>query len=215
MKQYVSAICCGRPVKEMFTVPVRGGSPFSSFQGIRRCRSSVLLLVCCRIHIPCLPVRPGSHGRGSRESVYRRNPVSACFRMSLVFMSRWLVGSSSISRFTGSSNSFNHGESCALSTGKHFHFLHGLFRSTEHESTQQVAYLVAYFPFATSSMVWNTVRFSSSKDAWFCAKYPICTLCPIVSVPSCSILLHDALHQRGLTFAVLANESHFVSLVLW
>lgn len=38
-------------------------------------------------------------------------------------------------------------------------------------------------PFATSSMVWKTVSSPSRSDAWFCAKYPICTLCPICSFP--------------------------------
>ena len=32
----------------------------------------------------------------------------------------------------------NHGKACTLATGQHFHFLHGLFRSAEHESSQQV-----------------------------------------------------------------------------
>lgn len=48
----------------IISFPILAMKPFSSFQGIRRCRSSALSLVCCRIHIPCLPVRPGSHGRG-------------------------------------------------------------------------------------------------------------------------------------------------------
>ena len=112
---------------------------------------------------------------------------NACFRISLVFMSRWLVGSSSISRFTGSSKSFIMARRVRSPPESTLTFFMDSSGPPNMKAPSRSRILLRISPFATSSMVWNTVRFSSNNEAWFCAKYPICTLCPIVRVPSCSI----------------------------
>ena len=56
-------------------------------------------------------------------------------------------------------------------------------------------------------MVWKTVSSSSRSDAWFCAKYPICTLCLSLVFQ----LSHDALDECGLTLAVSPDEGYLVA----
>ena len=97
-------------------------------------------------------------------------------------ISRWLVGSSSISRFTGSSSSLiiaNLLLSPPLST---FTYFSEVSPPNMNEPRRSLIFN-RISPVATRSMVSNIVRFSSRSCAWFCAKYPICTLCPILRLP--------------------------------
>lgn len=130
----------------MLIVPVRGGSPFSSFkESVDAAQVLFHLFVAEFIYLAYQSVQEVTVV-ATRIRVPSKSS-NACFRISLVFMSRWLVGSSSISRFTGSSKSFNYGGGVCAFHRKHLDLLHGLFGATEHEGTQQVAYLVADFPF--------------------------------------------------------------------
>ena len=59
--------------------PTHSDAPSSSPLRTHRCRKDVLSPYRHRIHKPWWPVRPGNHGRGSRQSEYRRRqsgPVS-------------------------------------------------------------------------------------------------------------------------------------------
>ena len=84
-------------------------------------------------------------------------------------MSRWLVGSSSMSRLTGSSSRrimARRLRSPPLSTPTRFSDA-----SPPNMKAPRMSFILRRTsPRATLSMVWNTVRLSSSSCAWFCAK---------------------------------------------
>ena len=106
-------------------------------------------------------------------------------------MSKWFVGSSSIKRFTGSSNNLiiaKRERSPPESTLTFFSDI----SPPNIKAPKRSLIRNRISPFATWSMVSNIVRFSSKSWAWFCAKYPICTLCPIFRLPSkgISFMIH-------------------------
>lgn len=132
-----------RNVNDSLPSPVREENPFSSFRGTHKYRLNVLLLVCFKLIDFCLPVCRGSHGHITTIRVPSKS-MSACFRISLVFMSRWLVGSSNIRRFTVCNN-FIMARRVRSPPDNTFIFFMDSFRATKHECPQQVAYLIADF----------------------------------------------------------------------
>ena len=97
------------------------------------------------------------------------------------------MGSSRMRRLTGSSNNLIIARRVRSPPESTFTFFIDSSGPPNINAPSKSRILFRISPFATSSIVWKTVRFSSMSEAWFCAKYPICTLWPSVSVPSCSI----------------------------
>ena len=72
--------------------------------------------------------------------------LRACFKISFVLRSRWLVGSSSMSRLTGSRRSFiMHRRTLSPPDNTFTFFL--IFFATKHESTQQIANFQTHIPY--------------------------------------------------------------------
>ena len=97
------------------------------------------------------------------------NALIASFSTSFDCISRWLVGSSRMSRFTGSSSSLiiaNRLRSPPLSTLTYFSDV----SPPNMKAPSRSFTLSRISPVATLSMVWKMVRFSSSSCAWFWAK---------------------------------------------
>ena len=143
-------------------VPVPEDSPFSLSQGIHILRRGVHGLSYYRTHTPLCRDRQ-ARSCDTQISVPSKS-CNACFNTSFVFMSRWLVGSSRIRRFTGSRSSLRIARrvfSPPLST---FTFLVEASPPNMNAPNKSVIFL-RISPFAISSIVSNTVSSSSSNDA--------------------------------------------------
>lgn len=92
-----------------------GGFPISFWLRIHKYLLDVQSLSCCQTHIPF--TNPSKKSRSCETTIsVPSKSINACFSISLVFISKWLVGSSRISKLTGSSNNLSKAKSGAFAS---------------------------------------------------------------------------------------------------
>ena len=119
-----------------------------------------------------------------------------------------LIQNQQIDRFQ---QKLDHRQPGTFSTGKHLDFLHGFFRSSEHESSQQIADLVADFSLRHIIDGLEYGQILVKKGSLVLGKI---TDLYIMSQCQCTFviyLIHDTFHQSRLTLSVFTHKSNLIS----